>query len=76
MKDDLLVATGGPRVAIWNLSTGELQSVFEVKGVRLYASVLAGEELVAAGGNGGNVWIFDRRTRYLCVLLFARRFVP
>src|SRR3954470_18144699 len=38
VKDDLLIATGGPKVAIWGLLTGKLQSLFEIEGVRLFAS--------------------------------------
>jgi hypothetical protein len=30
----------------------------------MYASVFIGDELLADGGSGGVIWLFDRMTRY------------
>ncbi len=64
VKGNVLITSSEPSVALWDLSTGALLQTYTCEDTRLYATVLVGNEMLATGGSGGNVWLFDRKTGY------------
>ena len=66
VKDSILLSTGGAVVTLWDLSTGELLDnyVCEDVGEHLLFSLLVSEELLATGGVGGHIRLFDRTAGY------------
>lgn len=61
---------GGPFVVHWDLSTGKQLQVFIREGISMCASISIGNDLVAAGGRGGVIWVFNWKTRsvYLFII--------
>jgi WD40 repeat protein len=64
----MLISTGGSVVALWNISTGELLQTYTCNDVRLFATVLVSDEMLATGGSGGLIWLFDRKTGFFFLL--------
>jgi WD40 repeat protein len=64
IQDNILISTGGPFVALWDLSTGELLQTYTCEDTRLFDTVLINDKILATGGIGGLIWLFDCKTRY------------
>lgn len=62
---DIARTIGGPFVVHWDLSTGKQLQVFTREGISMCASTSIGNDLVAAGGSGGVIWVFSWKTRYV-----------
>jgi WD40 repeat protein len=68
IKNNILISTGGPFVALWDLSTGKLVEKYTCGDTPLFVTLIISDELLAVGGLGGLISIFDRKTRYLLPL--------
>jgi hypothetical protein len=55
IKVNILVSTGGPFVALWDLSTGGLLEKYTCEDTLLFVTVLTSDEMLAAGGPRPNL---------------------
>jgi len=62
VKENKLVATGGTCAAVWDLSNGELSEKYTCKEGKLFFTVVINDEMIASGGLGGIIWLFNRKT--------------
>lgn len=63
IEHNALISTGDALVVFWDLSTGAVLETYTCQDVHLYATVVISDKILATGGSGGQIWLFDRESR-------------